>query len=441
MGQYYDDQLVTQSSAGSPKVLTQVILNGYDGSRLQGKPKDTSCKQTETRTETGNDTTDVNNCNSRVLKKTMDNKILPQIVDVYSLNSVKTNMKTTGIVGFQEFSLNEGDRYKFPLNHGETAKRVIQDRNLCSPSSVKKSPQPDKIIDLTIDEEGEEQISVDKESNDMNENISKSILDDPSKHDELKEKIDTADNEEDNAAKTERSQNKHKDRGRKRKRRCQTTYRESLSKYGAEGCDSERTLCNSCNNSKVDNRNQDGSVQKLWDKSNNSSSSKDEMSQITEDRNQTLSSIGVVNDASSVLDSTYRANKITTLKARLAKQEEELARLRTQKERLHVQSNHKTLDTRGKWFSSLADSCAKTDMEQKQNFKTVSVDDICQHVLKSFDIFNARRFRNRKKEKAAPQSPNNTCVVKQDGNDICFQTEQDEFLSRVGLKRRCIKRN
>lgn len=80
-------------------------------------------------------------------------------------------------------------------------------------------------------------------------------------------------------------------------------------------------------------------------------------------------------------------------------------------------------------------------MEQKQNFKTVSVDDICQHVLKSFDIFNARRFRNRKKEKAAPQSPNNTCVVKQDGNDICFQTEQDEFLSRVGLKRRCIKRN
>ena len=146
MGQYYDDQLVTQSSAGSPKVLTQVILNGHDGSRLQGKPKDTSCKQTETRTETGNDTTDVNNCNSRVLKKTMDNKILPQIVDVYSLNSVKTNMKTTGIVGFREFSLNEGNRYKFPLNHGETAKRVIQDRDLCKKEKNKLVSTKDLMI-------------------------------------------------------------------------------------------------------------------------------------------------------------------------------------------------------------------------------------------------------------------------------------------------------
>ncbi|XP_022796446.1 uncharacterized protein LOC111334894 isoform X1 [Stylophora pistillata] len=465
LGQYYDDQMVTQSTNGTSKVFARVLLNGHDG--LQSQGKDLSCKQTETRAETGNGTTEVYDCTSSVIKKTKDTKVLPKILDVYSLNSTKISNKTTGVVSFRGFRLNEGDRDEFSLEHGETAKKVVQNPNLCLPSSGKKSPSPpDQIIDLTIDddEEEEEQTVVDKGSDKIYENISwtNSISANQSQHDESKEKIQTADEEKDIATKTEYSQNKRKGGGKynkKRKRRCPAIYRDSLNKCDAEGCNNDRDLCHCSNNSEVDIRS-DGDKQKLWDQNNISRSIKDEISQITEERDQTLISSGVVHGASGVLDLSYRASKITTLKARLAKQEEELARLRSQKERLHFQSNHKTLDARCEWFSSRADLCTKADLERKEpqgtdfniqslnngeeegDFKIVSVDDICQHVLKSFDIFNARQFMNRKKEKTEPHSPTDTCALKkEDGKSISFQTDQDKFLLECGLKRRSINSN
>ena len=535
LGQYYDGQTASQTTTVTPTLYAPLILKGRNGHHSRGQTKGASCKPTEKDTETGNVAIEECNYTSRMAEKTMDNDNLPKIVEVYSLNPVKSqdevyfNKKTNGVIMIsEECGLNKNDPDGFPCKDEENSKMnnhlftkqasesLIQDPNPCAPSSGKKSPLlSDNFIDLTVDEE--EETSVYEKAVNIYENGS--VENTTAINHQPKE--ETADNEGQLETKPERRKNKRKGGfgyNRRRKRRRPAKYQERktsnspssgldvgvLNSNSVEGCDGRSNLCNSVNDNEEDYRN-DGCKQNVWDQNNNNTWSKKETNKIAEEMNQTFSGSGGNSEVNGLLD-MYRENKITTLKARLAKQEEELAKLRIQKESIHVQANYKNLEAPCT-YSSAANSDTKADRKQteyKDNFniqslsnreeedvniqslsnrenvniqslsnredvniqslsnreedvniqslsnreeedEIVTLDEICQHVIKSFDIFNARQCRNTTKENTDLHSSKvpkkNNCVLKQDGNDNCLKREQDKFLLQIGLKRRPFSSN
>lgn len=147
----------------------------------------------------------------------------------------------------------------------------------------------------------------------------------------------------------------------------------------------------------------------------------------------------------SSLEMSYRKNKIMDLKTKLAKQEEELARLRKYKgcKTVREDCEQATLNevNAGKQKEN---SNTKIDAQISEiNHEAVDLEDICQHVIKSFDIFNARNIKNATIEK---MGVNNEQVCISGGTSITHQSnasgssynivnKQDEFLFQVGLRR------
>lgn len=139
-----------------------------------------------------------------------------------------------------------------------------------------------------------------------------------------------------------------------------------------------------------------------------------------------------VDNGSKPLRLKNRESKITDLKALLARQEEELARLKTVAKYKAVTGDNKKKASR--------------DTELKDNLKIefnndkvettiapVNLEDICQHVLKSFDIFNARQRKG--KEISGDTDPSD--VKKIIGSSLHGHvSEQDNFLSQLGLRRK-----
>lgn len=124
-----------------------------------------------------------------------------------------------------------------------------------------------------------------------------------------------------------------------------------------------------------------------------------------------------------------RERKIMDLKVRLAQQNDKLARLKALGDFSTVLGNNQE------------ERChsAREKLQQKENhtgelaIKPVNLEDICQHVLKSFDIINSRK-RNIKESlrETVPSGANN---VSDDCPDKGI-TEQDEFLFQLGLGRK-----
>ncbi|XP_067039643.1 uncharacterized protein [Acropora muricata] len=124
-----------------------------------------------------------------------------------------------------------------------------------------------------------------------------------------------------------------------------------------------------------------------------------------------------------------RERKIMDLKVRLAQQNDKLARLKALGDFGTVLGNNQE------------ERChsARDKLQQKENhtgelaIKPVNLEDICQHVLKSFDIINSRKLNiNESLPETVPSGANNVS----DGCPLKSITEQDEFLFQLGLGRR-----
>lgn len=117
------------------------------------------------------------------------------------------------------------------------------------------------------------------------------------------------------------------------------------------------------------------------------------------------------------------------LKVRLAQQNDKLARLKALGDFSTVLGNNQE------------ERChsARDKLQQKENhagelaIKPVNLEDICQHVLKSFDIINSRKLNIKESlPETVPSSANNVS----DGCPLKGMTEQDEFLFQLGLGRK-----
>lgn len=124
-----------------------------------------------------------------------------------------------------------------------------------------------------------------------------------------------------------------------------------------------------------------------------------------------------------------RERKIMDLKVRLAQQNDKLARLKALGDFSTVLGNNQE------------ERChsARDKLQQKENhagelaIKPVNLEDICQHVLKSFDIINSRKLNIKESlPETVPSSANNVS----DGCPLKGMTEQDEFLFQLGLGRK-----
>ena len=428
------------------------------------------CKLTENDTEIGNISINEYVCSSIVTENIEDNS-LPKIVEVYSLNSPKlpnevtavqkTNGQGSGRKRENQSVLSCNNEGTSKMNNhmpiAETSKNVeIQDSSLCTSSSrIKPYLVSDNFIDLTIgDEEETKSCSVNDETACGDESCSKKSVnaDNQSEFDQTKEDNDNG---------KENKSNRRKRKGvfgnrRKGKSRCQAQSQQSTTSnspkmsWVSSSCNSNNFIKGGTDKTTCvddhENNYHDKCEQSLNDQNNN-----DWRKEEKAHKNTSCSSVnGGVNIS---LDMTYRENKITTLKARLAKQEEELSKLRTQNE--GKLSKDKSLEAplqdvgeKQKESDHRNSIIQCHDIQEEADTGEVNLDDICQHVIKSFDLFNARQCKGQAKRKEGFHTLNerNACILKQangrksDVNDLHYlqQGSQDEFLFQVGLRRRSL---
>lgn len=146
------------------------------------------------------------------------------------------------------------------------------------------------------------------------------------------------------------------------------------------------------------------------------------------DHNEIYQQLSIDNESNSPRMKN-RERKIMDLKVRLAQQNDKLARLKALGDFSTVLGNNQE------------ERChsARDKLQQKENhagelaIKPVNLEDICQHVLKSFDIINSRKLNIKESlPETVPSSANNVS----DGCPLKGMTEQDEFLFQLGLGRK-----
>lgn len=459
---YYDGQMIPLTTP------VKVTVNAPPSLKKGGKQKGTStCKSSEKYTETRS--FPINEyAYSSMLTEKMEDHNLPKIVEVYSLNSLKSNGQESGLKGDNQGGLScknkETSNTKSDMSTKQPSKSLLQDANTCTHSSqMKPYLVPDNFIDLTIDEEEEtKSCSVDDRSltgllgEDMNAG-NQSEFDQP--------REDTGDN-----ARQSKKSNQRKRKGvfgnrRKGKSRCpaqnqQRNTNKSLNTgWDWSGCNSDNIIQGDQDKTQYRAFNdqhcsyQGKGEQKLNDLNNNNDwrkEDKNNSAETTDGRKEHWNGSRINGGVNISLDMTYRDNKITTLKARLAKQEEELARLRTQKESKiakvrSLEAPHQ--DVGQEQMESEANDLSIRNHEKQEEEEAdpveVNLDDICQHVIKSFDIFNARQLKDktRRTEGFHTLYEENTGIIKQaksDVNDLAYlpQGRQEEFLFQIGLRRR-----
>lgn len=480
---HYDGQMILQTTPLTMTVNTASRLKAgtanKDRHHARGQEKGASkCKLTEKGTETGNISINEYAYTSIVTENTEDDN-LPKIVEVYSLNSqnlpndVTANHKTNG----QEYDRKRNNQGVFSCSNegtskmnghvstAETSKNVVfQDSKPCTSSRTKPYLVSDNFIDLTIsDEEETKACTVHDGATSIVERCSEENVnaDNQSEFDQPKE------DKSDNGREKKSSQRKRKGvfgNRRKGKRRRLTQNQQRTSKKSPNtGC--VKSACNSNNfldnetdeNSCVnnhENNSHDKCKQSLNDQNNNDWRKEEKLNKNTkeniDERKEYWSCSGVNGGVNIPLDMTYRENKITTLKARLAKQEEELAKLRTQKEgKLEkdrsLEAPLQDVGQKQKEPDTNNLSIQGHDAKEEADPGEVNLDDICRHVIKSFDIFNARQGKGKasRKEGIHTLYEKDTCTTKQansrksDLNDLRYlqQGSQDEFLFQVGLRR------
>lgn len=352
----------------------------------------------------------------------------PKIVEVYSLNSLKMqggeteNRKRKNVQDVSSCQIND-----------EKPRDVTEESH--APLNWKKPyVVSDNFIDLTVDdEEDNKAVSSDKISSTVNMNGNcQSELEHP---------------KEDTSNKGMKRQStkcsKRKVKGRKGKRRQPTKQYQGNAiekpiEPGEPGCDKSDSNTNIINNNK--------NKETLQDHNNNNRNNT--MKRTSDEERQSWMCDNLNNGKSNFLDMSYRKNKITDLKARLAKQEEELAKLRTVKECKAVtdMNPHAPVDHSGMENSERNENSRNGIDNQRIEASPgmVNLEDICQHVMKSFDIFNSRT----RKDKAVGKEGLNGVLVF--NNDTSFTNQanvggyrlpssanvQDEFLFQLGLRRK-----
>lgn len=483
---YYDGQMIpsktpvarTVKAASSRIEGTTEKDRPYARGQGQGASK---CKSKEKGTETCNiprkDHADIS-----IVTENMKDDNLPKIVEVYSLNSqmelsnvVNANQKKNGQKSGQKrnnqgvFSCNNEEMSKMngDMCTPRTSKNaVIQDSNLSTLSpEVKPHLVSDNFIDLTIgDEEEAESCSV-HDGATSSESCSKENLNADNQREFGQSKDETGDNGR------EKKSNQRKRKGvfgrkKKGKTRRLAQNQQSIATESSNtssfrsGCNSNSIIEDDTDKNPCVNDHEiiyhEKCKQSLNDQNNNDWRKEEEPGKITkEDINVTKEYWSRSSANSGVhisLDMTYRENKITTLKARLAKQEEELAKLKTQKESKLTNGRNLEVplqDVRQKGKESHANnlSIRGHDTQEEADPAEVNLDVICRHVIKSFDIFNARqKDKKRGKDGFHTLHEKNTCVTekangrKSDLNYLHYQPQgrQEEFLFQVGLRRSLI---
>jgi len=464
---YYDGQMIPLTTP------VKVTVNTLSSLKEGGKQKGAStCKSSEKYAETGSISANERGYGSILTEKT-ENDHLPKIVEVYSLNSLNSNAQEPGLKTSTQGRLSckneETFARKSDMSNKQPSKSLLQDVNTCTHSSqMKPYLVSDNFIDLTIgDEEEIKSCNDDDIARPGGEGMCGRDVNagDQSEFDPPME--DTGDKERKN-----KKSNQHKRKGvfgsgRKGKRKCpaQNQNQKNTSKslnvgWDCNGCnsdsliqgDQDKTQCSVLNDQQ--NNNQGNGEQKLNDLNNDNDCGKEEKNSTvkTEERKEHWNGNRINGGVHISSDMTYRENKITTLKARLAKQEEELVRLRTQKESnmAKVMSMEAPdQDVRQEKVESEANDWSYEVHERQEATKDdhveVNLDDICQHVIKSFDIFNARQWesKTRKKEGFHTLYEENTGIIKQanerksECNDVAYlpQGRQEEFLFEIGLRR------
>lgn len=397
-------------------------------------------------------------CNS-ILTERPEDLHLPKIVEVFSWNSRTSNAQEPGLKSNTQGGLFYEDKTTFirksDMSAKEPSKSLLQDANTCTYNSqMKPYLVSGNFIDLTIDEE--------EETTSCNDNnIARPGDDglcgrdvnagDQSEFDQSRE--DTGDK-----GRRRKQSNQSKRKGvfgniKKCKSRCPAKNQKQDANKHLNTGDQNKTQCRALNDQQEYSYHGNGE-QRLNGLNNNSNWRKEELRNNSAENEHERkehwngSRINVGVHISSGM--TYRESKITTLKARLVKQEEELARLITQKkskitqirgvEAPYQDAAQEKIESEA---NDLSNNFHVKQEAEKDDPVEVNLDDICQHVIKSFDIFNARQSEG-KKEGFHTLNEEDTCIIKQangrksDFNDVAHlpQGRQEEFLFQIGLRRR-----
>ena len=378
----------------------------------------------------------------------MSHKSLPKILEVYSLNSSKIQgeeTKTRKRKNAQDLSSSINE---------ESSKDATQDATDAA-HTLRTWKKPcvvlDNFIDLTSDDD-EESITCSSDNKVVgqtrNVNVSKCESEgERSKEGASDKRIDPQ------SRKCDRNKRERGfvQEGNQGKRSCPTQQRDQNDSKNPidEGCDKSEIITIKNNNNKYNdaNNNYNNSNthknknscenESLRDEDNGNRGKTMKKTLNEEKRNWKCGNLSSGNN--NALDMSYRDNKITDLKARLAKQEEELAKLRTFKEwkpvmdeRQQATLNHSTVEKPEQKENTKIEL---DNLKKETTVGTVNLEDICQHVIKSFGIFNARKRKDITVGKEGVSDfqvrENNACDV---SNGIVGK--QEEFLFQVGLRRK-----
>ena len=403
--------------------------------KRDGEESAPTCKSTVEQTNACEVIIEERSCKS--VTKEMEGKTFPKILEVYSLNS-QTQAK-----GETEDRKRKYAQDVSPSGKEDTLKDETPDGGPPAQCSFKK-PCVDNFIDLTVDEE-EETIAFSSDDINMNETDYRSELK------QLKENMN--DNEmEWKSTKCNKGKRKgvffHGKKG-EMNQPIQQKQRDISKNPTAAGNDMSTTTTkrNRCNSDGNQHRHQNGNdheenkytgerKETLHDQNNNKKVTKKH-----EQREQNGMCDDLNNSDSYSLNRSYRENKITDLKARLAKQEEELAKLKILKECKTAAKNRpptQFIQVIAKKSERKENSRLELDdqLPYLHTPETVSLDDICQHVIKSFDLFNARKDKRMGKEGYNSRQAKEKNSIMNQATDKGGDKKQDEFLFHVGLRRK-----
>ena len=353
--------------------------------------------------------------------KEMENTTFPKIVEVYSLKSPIQAEET----------VNRKRKFQQGLISGieeKTWRDNTTDRNPTTSGFSSKKSCADIFIDLTVGEEEETRVCSSEDTRNMNGNYQpeRELVRPP-------KEADTTDKEKEREViKSKTSKRKRVFPGRRKKIKSNKPTMQNKRETdemttNKNNCNDEDSQLEAYNRFDLEITKSSGDGHGV-DQNNNEVTRKN-----AEEFDKNLMCSNENDSDRSVLGMSYREHKITDLKAKLVQQEEELAKLKALKRYdIAVQMKKFTMEP-----------VNEKREEHNPKPRTVNLDDICQHVIKSFNIFNARVCEDNRIEKEGvnghqiatkknAEGPANGYIGHGRGN------KQDKFLCQVGLRRKSL---
>lgn len=371
--------------------------------------------------------------------KEMENPTFPKIVEVYSLKSPIQAEET----------VNRKRKFQQGLISGieeKTWRDNTTDRNPPTSGFSSKKSCADIFIDLTVDEEEETRVCSPEDTRNMNGNYQpeRELVRPP-------KEADTTDKEKEREViKSKTSKRKRVFPGRRKKIKSNKPTMQKKRETdemttNKNNCNDEDSQLEAYNRFDLEIKKSSGDGHGV-DQNNNEVTRKN-----AEEFDKNLMCSNQNDSDRSALGMSYREHKITDLKAKLVQQEEELAKLKALKrydiavEKIpQTLLNHDETVANSKQTENFTMKPVNEKREEHNpKSRTVNLDDICQHVIKSFNIFNARVCEDNRIEKEGinghqiatkknAEGPANGYIGHGRGN------KQDKFLFQVGLRRKLL---